>query len=142
MRAGAATMIAGLASSGAIVGACLGVTMSSPGTAQADTYYCQQVVSAGYECPQHANVTGDNENQGYFQTRGLDYVCERVTVTYHAANASYDCGPSPEASGCDLSGYSLSTEFSMYVDNDIQGTLAEYLTGKAYDIASGQCIPT
>lgn len=83
--------------------------------AQGASFYCNEIVPAGYFCGVHLNTPGylANNNQAYVQHGDGLPVCERVTIRYQAPNVSYRCGASPTDSQCDLLSYSPTTEFSM-----------------------------
>jgi hypothetical protein len=98
-------------------------------------FYGNAVITPG-ECPQFLNETGYNANQGYFKGQnGVVTVCERATVRFHAQNISFNCGPSPQSSFCDLLFYA-GTQLSLYVDN--RNIVNEFTVGEGYSI--GGCV--
>jgi hypothetical protein len=103
------------------------------GKASGAIFYCNEIVTSGYWCPVHLNVydVTANINQAYAQNVPGAYVCEKVTITYQAANISYRCGGSPVDSGCDLlyAQYGPGVEWSMYTGN--ANGFGEYMVGKA-----------
>lgn len=97
-------------------------------------FYCNEVTPAYTECPTYINynVAGiGTHNQSYAKgATGQVYVCERVTIRYHAANVSHRCGWSPADSQCDLYQYGVGITLSMYTDNDY--SVPSDMVGKEY----------